>query len=71
MTVVRIKDRNYYYPVPLKGGLAANTEYRVDLTLSGLGNKEDDPFAKIDKGDLTASVQVLPWTTGTPVSENI
>ena len=71
MTVVRIKDRNYYYPVPLKGGLAANTEYRVDLTLSGLGNKEDDPFAKIDKGELTATVQVLPWTTGTPVSENI
>ena len=71
MTVVRIKDRNYYYPVALKGGLAANTEYRVDLTLSGLGNKEDDPFAKIDKGELTATVQVLPWTTGTPVSENI
>ncbi len=71
MTVVRIKDRNYYYPVPLKGGLAANTEYRVDLTLSGLGNKEDDPFAKIEKGNLAATVQVLPWTTGTPVSENI
>jgi hypothetical protein len=71
MTVVRIKDRNYYYPVALKGGLAANTEYRVDLTVSGLGNKEDDPFAKIDKGELTATVQVLPWTTGTPVSENI
>ena len=71
MTVVRIKDRNYYYPVALKGGLAANTEYKVDLTISGLGNKEDNPFAKIEKGDLTATVQVLAWTTGTPVSENI
>ena len=71
MTVVRIKDRNYYYPVALKGGLAANTEYKVDLTITGLGNKEDNPFAKIAKGDLTATVQVLPWTTGTPVSETI
>lgn len=71
MTVVRIKDRNYYYPVALKGGLAANTEYKVDLTLSGLGNKEDNPFGKIEKGDLTATVQVLAWTTGSPVSETI
>jgi hypothetical protein len=71
MTVVRIKDRNYYYPVVLKGGLAANTEYKVDLTITGLGNKEDNPFAKIDKAELTATVQILPWTTGTPVSETI
>lgn len=71
MTVVKIKGQNYYYPVVLKGGLAVNTEYKVDLTISGLGNKEDNPFVKIEKGDLTATVQILPWTTGTPVSETI
>lgn len=71
MTVVRIKDRDYYYPVPLKGGLAENTEYKVDLTILGLGNTESNPFAKIEKGDLNATVQVMPWTTGATVSETI
>ena len=71
MVVVAIKGVNYYYPVPLKGGLAANTEYKVDLTLVGLGNTEDDPFARIDKADLNATVSVSPWTTGGGISETI
>ena len=71
MVVVTIKDIPYYYPVPLSGGLAANTEYKVDLTLAGLGNTEDDPFARIQKGELSVSVSVSAWTTGTGISETI
>jgi len=71
MVVVTIRNTNYYYPVPLSGGLAENTEYKVDLTLSGLGNPESDPFARIEKGDLTATVSVSAWTTGTGISEVI
>ena len=43
----------------------------MDLTLSGLGNKEDDPFAKIEKADLVATVSTSDWTTGTGISETI
>ena len=43
----------------------------MDLTLSGLGNTEDDPFAKIEKADLTATVSTSDWTTGTGISETI
>ena len=71
MVVVEIKGVNYYYPVPLKNGIEANTAYQVDLTLSGLGNTEDDPFAKIEKADLTATVSTSDWTTGTGISETI
>ncbi|MCR4860727.1 MAG: hypothetical protein K5910_08705 [Bacteroidales bacterium] len=71
MVVVSVKDTNYYYPVPLSGGLVANTEYKVDLTLSGLGNTVDNPFARIEKGELTVTVSVSPWTTGKGISEVI
>ena len=71
MVVVAIQGTDYYYPVPLSGGLQANTEYRVELTLSGLGNTEDDPFARIEKADLSATISVSPWTTGDAVIETI
>ena len=71
MVVVEIKGARYYYPVPLKNGIEANTAYQVDLTLAGLGNTEDDPFAKIEKADLVATVSTSDWTTGTGISETI
>ena len=71
MVVVEIKGVNYYYPVPLKNGIEANTSYQVDLTLSGLGNTEDDPFKKIEKADLSATVSISDWTTGSGISETI
>lgn len=71
MVVVQIKGADYYYPVPLKNGIEANTAYQVDLTLAGLGNTEDDPFAKIEKADLVATVSTSDWTTGTGISETI
>lgn len=71
MVVVEIKGVRYYYPVPLKNGIEANTAYQVDLTISGLGNTEDDPFAKIEKANLAATVSTSDWTTGTGISETI
>ena len=71
MVVVNIKGRDYYYPVPLKNGIVANTAYQVDLTISGLGNTEDNPFAKIEKADLVATVSISEWTTGSGISETI
>ena len=71
MVVLSIRGTDYYYPVALTGGLVRNSEYRVDLTVSGLGNTADDPFARIEKGDLAASVTVADWTTGATYTETI
>ena len=71
MVVVSVKGTDYYYPVPLRNGLVANTEYKVELTLAGLGNTEEDPFARIDKGDLTATISVSPWNNGATITETI
>ena len=71
MVVATVRGVDYYYPVPLSGGLAANTEYKVDLTLAGLGNTVDEPFARIEKADLAATIQVSPWNTGAGISETI
>ena len=71
MVVVKIKGVDYYYPVPLTGGLERNKDYKVDLTLIGLGNTQDRPFDKIEKADLTATVRVSDWATGAVYTESI
>lgn len=71
MVVVSISGTEYYYPVPLDHAIERNTDYRVDLTLIGLGNTVDEPFAKIRKADLTATVSVSNWTSGANYSETI
>ena len=71
MVVVQIKNVPYYYPVPLIGALERNKDYKVDLTLIGLGNTEDQPFNKIEKANLAASVQVCDWTSGATYTESI
>ena len=71
MVVVRIRGVDYYYPVPLTGGLEGNKDYRVDLTVIGLGNTGDRPFDKIEKADLTATVSVSDWATGAVYTESI
>ena len=55
----------------LEKKLESNKDYKVDLTLIGLGNTEDDPFKKIEKADLTATVSVSDWTTGATYTESI
>lgn len=71
MVVVQVKNVPYYYPVPLIGALESNKDYKVDLTLIGLGNTEDQPFNKIEKANLAASVQVSDWTSGATYTESI
>lgn len=71
MVVVQIKGVPYYYPVPLVHTLERNKDYKVDLTLIGLGNTEDQPFNKIEKANLSASVQVSDWTSGATYTESI
>ena len=71
MVVVQIRNVPYYYPVVLEKKLESNKDYKVDLTLIGLGNTEDDPFKKIEKADLTATVSVSDWTTGATYTESI
>lgn len=71
MVVVQVKGVPYYYPVALTGKLERNKDYQVDLTIIGLGNTEDQPFNKIEKANLAASVQVSDWTSGTTYTETI
>ena len=71
MVVVQIKGVPYYYPVALTGTLERNKDYKVDLTLIGLGNTEDQPFNKIEKASLAASVRVSDWTSGATYTESI
>ena len=71
MVVVQIKNVPYYYPVVLEKKLERNKDYKVDLTLIGLGNTENQPFNKIEKADLSATVSVSDWTTGATYTESI
>ncbi len=75
MVVVEILGVEYYYPIALTKegkGLAANTDYTVNLTLKGLGNTiEEGPFVEIKKGSVSASLEIADWTTGTSYSEEI
>lgn len=72
MVVLKIKNIEYYYPVALTGGIAANTDYTVNLTVKGLGNTlEDGPMTKIEKANITASIAVSNWTDSTPINETI
>lgn len=72
MLVVNIKGTEYYYPVALKNGLNPNTDNVVNVTLKGLGNTlNDGPFNKIEKANISASVVVSDWTTGSTYTETI
>lgn len=71
MVVVQIKGVPYYYPVALIGTLERNKDYKIDLTLIGLGNTEDQPFNKIEKANLAATVQVSDWVSGATYTESI
>lgn len=71
MVVVQIKNVPYYYPVPLIRTLERNKDYKVDLTLIGLGNTEDHPFDKIEKANLSAQVRVSDWTDGAVYTESL
>ena len=71
MVVVQIRNVPYYYPVALTRTLERNKDYKVDLTLVGLGNTEDRPFDKIEKSYLTAQVRVSDWSDGATYNETL
>lgn len=71
MVVVQVRNIPYYYPVVLDKKLERNKDYKVDLTLIGLGNPQDRPFDRIEKADLAVSVSVSDWTSGATYNESI
>lgn len=71
MVVVQVKGVPYYYPVALTGTLERNKDYKVDLTLIGLGNSEDRPFDRIERAFLSAQVRVGDWTDGAAYNESL
>lgn len=72
MLVVTISSVDYYYPIPLSSKLYANTDNTVAVTLTALGNTlADDPFKKIEKGTLNATITVSDWANGSTYVESI
>ena len=71
MVVVQIKNVPYYYPVALTGTLERNKDYKVDLTLIGLGNTEDRPFDRIEKAYLPVQVRITNWVDGAKYNESL
>ena len=53
--------RTYYDPGTIPG-VARNTSYDVLLTITGPGS--DDPNTPVDKGNISATIVVSPWTSG-------
>ena len=59
--------RTYYYPVVLRNGLARNTSYEVEATVTGAGS--DDPNKPVTSGSLSVTVTVNDWLDGTSYTE--
>ncbi len=59
----------FYYPVAITGGLQANKQYRVNLTIHRPGSL--DPNTPVRFSDVTALVRVLDWENGDPYSPEI
>ena len=59
-----------YYPVVLDDAAPArNSAYTVALTITGPGSS--DPNTPVQKGSLTASITVSPWSSGAVYDETI
>ena len=71
--IATIAGTDYWYPIPLKQKLEENTDYAVNLTIVGLGQRPDDSdFGKpISKQDMTATVTVSNWATGANYIETL
>ena len=64
---VTYSGQNYYYPVVLRNGLARNTSYEIEVTITGAGS--DDPNKPLTKGSLSVTVTVDNWLDGTSYTE--
>lgn len=71
LVVADIGEHRYWYPVPLTEGLAANREYVINLTVTGLGNDEAHWFDRLEKTNMTCSVDVAGWHATPEVNETI
>lgn len=69
--------QRYWYPVPLymtdaaNNGIEAGKEYTVTLTVTGVGNDVSEPFKRIERVSLEASIDVKDWVAGPSYSETI
>ena len=65
-----VAGQDCIYPIRL-GELKSNYKYEVSLTLKHIGGDPSNPWKKVEFTDLGASITVVDWTSGTPVSETI
>lgn len=69
LVVMAVFDgKEYYYPVKLPQ-IERNTAYTVDLTITGIGST--DPDVPVVKGNMSATITVASWATGTVYEETI
>lgn len=59
--------KTYYYPVVLSNGLARNTSYEVEATITGAGS--DDPNKPVKSGSISVTITVKDWATGSSYTE--
>lgn len=65
-----VGSKAYYYPVVLDDAVPArNAAYTVALTITGPGS--DDPNKPVQKGTMSASITVSPWSSGAVYQETI
>lgn len=67
--VATVNGTVYYFPITLTAKLVRNYTYDVAVTITGSGST--DPNEPVQRGALSASVTVNPWTAGTEYSETI
>lgn len=60
-------SKTYYYPVVLNNGLARNTSYEVEATITGAGS--DDPNKPVQSGSISVTITVENWLDGTSYTE--
>lgn len=65
-----IDGSHYYYPVPLTTYVPErNKSIDVDIVITGPGSS--DPNASVEKGALSVTVKVVPWTLAASYNEII
>ena len=67
--VATVNGTVYYYPITLTAKLVRNYTYDVSVTITGSGST--DPNEPVQRGALSASVNVNPWTAGNEYTETI
>lgn len=69
VVLATVNGEDWWYPVTLKGGMARNATYDVEIEIKGTGSK--DPNEPVSKGSLTATVTVAGWASTEPYTEVI